>query len=124
MSFLSWCLLFSTIMFNLKSSVYEVQKCMFMVRIDFANQVFFCSLCSPQVDQVDQKPFACKKVANIKKYLFLKTLQQSCFPTVKITKCKYKGCLFHVGSTKTSQAVYIKCGQVIGLKWIRISKLQ
>lgn len=95
MSFFSWCLLFSTIMFNLKSSVYEVQKCMFMVRIDFANQVFFfCSLCSPQVDQVDQKPFACKKVANIKSICFLKLYNSLVFLLWKSSSVNIKDVCF------------------------------
>lgn len=87
---------------------------MFMVRIDFANQVFFFLFAL--LPTSGPKALCLPKSSYYKKYLFLKTLQQSCFPTVKITKCKYKGCLFHVGSTKTSQAVSIKCGQVIGLK--------
>lgn len=51
--------------------------------------------------------------------MFLKTLQQSCFPTVKITKCKYKGCLFHVGSTKTKSGCFYK---VWPSHWLEMNK--
>lgn len=89
---------------------------MFMVRIDFVNQVFFLFALLPTSGP---KALCLQKSSSYKKYLFLKTLQQSCFPTVKITKCKYKGCLFHDGSTKNKSGCFYK---VWPSHWLEMNK--
>lgn len=88
---------------------------MFLIRIIFASQGFL--VLSTPYEWIKSPSFA-KKSSLYSRYLFLVTWQVLISPSVNKDVC-----FMLVPQKQESTAVSFKCCQVIGLKWIRISKL-
>lgn len=87
---------------------------MFLIRIIFASQGFL--VLSTPYEWIKSPSFA-KKSSLYSRYLFLVTWQVLISPSVNKDVC-----FMLVPQKQESTAVSFKCCQVIGLKWIRISK--